>query len=151
MLRPWTTQPKVMVVVVVPFIILTLYCSSIRLASPPIPRCHLKPHHSLPVLYFKNSKDGDFIHVWHIFLWRWRLLSSRFVDLFSHHFKKTGLPSYSQVRLFGTQGPLRTIPDICHFLTQTGFFVSHSSWLLLNSFIGLFGLNLMTRVMVARV
>ena len=69
MLRPWTTQPKVMVVVVVPFIILTLYCSSIRQASPLIPRCHLKPHHSLPLLYFKNSKDADFIPGRHLFLW----------------------------------------------------------------------------------
>ena len=52
-----------------PFIILTLYCSSIRQASPLIPRCHLKPHHSLPLLYFKNSKDADFIPGGHLFLW----------------------------------------------------------------------------------
>ena len=50
-------------VVVVPFIILTLCCSFIRQTSPPIPRCHLKPHHRGVVLYFKNIKSDDNIHL----------------------------------------------------------------------------------------
>ena len=58
MLRPWTTQAKVMVVVVVvPFIILTLYCSSIRpTISSSYPQLSSKTTSPAPSSLFQEHK-----------------------------------------------------------------------------------------------